>query len=61
MVLVQGASIPFLIVLGFAPFIWLVVVGMAVRNALMNASNPIFNAFAMDQVKPLERATWRPR
>ena len=56
-VIVEGASIPFLIVLGFAPFVWLVVAAMAVRNALMNASNPIFNAFAMDQVKPIERAT----
>ena len=43
--------------LGFAPWIWLVIIGMAVRNALMNASNPIFGAFAMERVKPLERAT----
>jgi hypothetical protein len=56
-VLVQGASIPFLVVLGFSPFLWTVVVAMAVRNSLMNAGNPIFNAFAMDQVSPPERAT----
>jgi MFS family permease len=30
---------------------------MAVRNSLMNAGNPIFSAFAMDQVSPSERAT----
>lgn len=57
-VLVQGASIPFIIVLGFAPWIGLVIVGMTVRNALMNAANPIFGAFVMERVKPLERATF---
>ena len=30
---------------------------MAVRNSLMNAGNPIFNAFSMEQVSPGERAT----
>ncbi len=30
---------------------------MAVRNSLMNAGNPIFSAFAMEQVSPGERAT----
>ena len=56
-VIVQAASIPFLVVLGFAPVIWLVVLAMAVRNSLMNAGNPIFSAFAMEQVAPIERAT----
>ncbi|MBA2718077.1 MAG: MFS transporter [Chloroflexi bacterium] len=56
-VIVQAASIPFLVVLGFAPVIWLVVIAMAVRNSLMNAGNPIFSAFAMEQVTPTERAT----
>jgi MFS family permease len=56
-VIVQGASIPFLIVLGFSPVLWTVIVAMAVRNSLMNAGNPIFNAFAMEQVTPAERAS----
>jgi MFS family permease len=56
-IVVQGASIPFLVVLGFSPMLWAVVGAMAVRNSLMNAGNPIFNAFAMDQVSPPERAT----
>jgi MFS family permease len=56
-VIVQGASIPFLVVLGFSPVIWTVIAAMAVRNSLMNAGNPIFNAFAMEQVTPGERAT----
>ena len=43
-------SIPFLVVLGFSPILWTVVIAMAVRNSLMNAGNPIFSAFAMDQV-----------
>ncbi|MBI3746185.1 MAG: MFS transporter [Chloroflexi bacterium] len=56
-VLVQGVSIPFLIVLGFSPFLWTVIAAMTVRNSLMNAGNPIANTFAMDRVSPPERAT----
>ena len=56
-VIVQGASIPFLVVLGFSPILWTVVAAMAVRSSLMNAGNPIFNAFAMETVDPAERAT----
>ena len=56
-VIVQGASIPFLVVLGFSPVLWTVIVAMAVRSALMNAGNPIFTAFAMEQVTAGERAT----
>jgi MFS family permease len=56
-VIVQGASIPFLAVLGFSPVLWTVVLALAVRNALMNAGNPIFSAFAMERVSAAERAT----
>ena len=56
-VIVQTASIPFLVVLGFSPVILMVILAMAVRNSLMNAGNPIFSAFAMEQVTPAERAT----
>ena len=56
-VIVQAASIPFLVVLGFSPLLWMVILALAVRNALMNAGNPIFSAFAMEQVAPAERAT----
>ncbi len=56
-VAVQGVSIPFLIVLGFSPILWPVILALAVRNALMNAGNPIFTAFAMEHVDPSERAT----
>jgi MFS family permease len=56
-VIVQAASIPFLAVLGFSPVLWMVILAMAVRNSLMNAGNPIFSAFAMEQVSAAERAT----
>ena len=56
-VIVQGASIPFLLVLGFSPILWTVIAAITVRNALMNAGNPIFTAFAMEQVSSAERAT----
>ena len=56
-VIVQAASIPFLVVLGFSPVLWSVILAMAIRNALMNAGNPIFTAFAMEQVTSAERAT----
>ncbi len=56
-VLVQGASIPFLVVLGFSPVLWTVIVALAVRNSLMNAGSPIFDAFAMERISPAERAT----
>ena len=56
-VLVQSSSIPFLLVLGFSPVLWTVIVAMTVRNSLMNAGSPIFDAFAMDRVSAAERAT----
>jgi predicted MFS family arabinose efflux permease len=56
-VTVQAVSIPFLVVLGFSPVLLTVVIAMAVRNSLMNAGNPIANAFAMEHVQPSERAT----
>ena len=56
-VLVQSSSIPFLLVLGFSPVLWTVVVALTVRNSLMNAGSPIFDAFAMDRVSAAERAT----
>jgi MFS family permease len=56
-VIVQAMSIPFLVVLGFSPILWTVILAMVVRNSLMNAGNPIFSAFAMEQVDPDERAT----
>ena len=61
MVIVQGASIPFLVVLGFSPVLWTVILAMAVRNSLMNAGNPIFSAFAMERVSPVSGRPCRRR
>ncbi len=57
-VLVQGVSIPFLVVLGFSPVLSTVIIAMMVRNSLMNAGNPIASAFAMEQLRPAERAVY---
>lgn len=55
-VVVQAASIPFLVILGFSPILWTVIVAITVRNSLMMSGNPISNAFAMEQVPDSERA-----
>jgi MFS family permease len=56
-VVVQAASIPFIIVLGFSPVLWMVVLALAVRNSLMNAGSPMVNAFSQEMVRRDERAT----
>jgi len=54
---VQLLSIPFLILLGYTPFVWLSAVGFLARAGLMNMANPLYTAFAMDAVKPERRPT----
>ena len=56
--IVQAASIPFLLVLGFVPVFWLVAASFVVRTALMNMGNPVYQAFAQEQIAPGERATY---
>jgi len=56
-VITQALSIPFLILLGFAPWFWLSVVAYLVRVALMNMSTPIYQTFVMERVDPSARAT----
>jgi MFS family permease len=56
--IVQAASIPFLLILGFVPVFWLVAVSFVVRTALMNMGNPVYQAFAQEQIPPGERATY---
>jgi MFS family permease len=56
-VLVQAVSIPFIVVLGFSPLLWTVVLALAVRNSLMNAGSPMITAFSQEQVRRDERAT----
>jgi MFS family permease len=57
-VLVQGASLPFLIILGYSGWFPLVVIALFVRGALMNMGNPIFTAFSMERIPERERATF---
>ncbi len=56
-VVTQALSIPFLILLGFAPWFWLSTVAYLVRVALMNMSSPVYQTFVMEQVEPSARAT----
>jgi MFS family permease len=57
-VLVQGASLPFLVILGFSDLFPLVVAALFVRGALMNMGNPIFTAYTMERIPERERATF---
>jgi len=56
-VLVQLLSIPFLILLGYAPLVSVSVLGFFARASLMNMGNPLYTAFAMDAVEPARRPT----
>jgi MFS family permease len=56
-VITQGLSIPFLILLGFAPWFWMSAAAYYVRVALMNMSGPVYQTFVMERVEPSSRAT----
>ncbi|MFN2195002.1 MAG: MFS transporter [Anaerolineales bacterium] len=56
-VVTQGLSIPFLIMLGFSPWFWLATLAYFVRLALMNMSNPVYQTFVMEHVDTGARAT----
>jgi MFS family permease len=56
-VITQGLSIPFMILLGFSPLIWVTAAAFYIRMALMNMSSPIYQNFVLEQVKPDDRAT----
>jgi len=53
----QGLSVPFLILLGFSPWFWLSAGAYYIRLALMNLSNPVYQTFVMERVDPEARAT----
>ncbi|NIV15496.1 MAG: MFS transporter [Aliifodinibius sp.] len=56
-VISQGLSIPFMILLGFSPIVWIGAAAFYFRMALMNMSSPIYQNFILEKVKPDERAT----
>jgi len=53
----QALSIPFLILMGFAPQFWMSAFAYYIRLALMNMSSPVYQAFVMERVDPSARAT----
>lgn len=57
-VLVQALSLPFLLVMGYAPYFSLVAVALLARGMLMNMANPVYMAFCMEQLPRRERATF---
>jgi MFS family permease len=56
-VITQGLSIPFLILLGFSPIFWVGAAAYYIRVALMNMSSPVYQTFVMEHVEPSSRAT----
>jgi MFS family permease len=57
LVITQLTSIPFLLLIGFSGIFWVSAAAFWVRAALMNMGNPLYSAFAMEQVPERERAT----
>lgn len=55
-VITQGLSIPFLVLLGFSPYFWASGLAYYIRVALMNMSGPIYQTFVMEKVDPSSRA-----
>jgi len=56
-VLGQGISLVFLLLIGFSPWPWLAVMGFLVRGAMMNMVAPLFDAFALEQSHESEHGT----
>lgn len=56
-VITQGISIPFLILLGFSPWFWVSAGAYYIRLALMNMSTPVYQTFVMEHVESSARAT----
>ena len=56
-VITQGLSIPFLAMLGFAPWFAMSAFAYYIRIALMNMSGPVYQTFVMEHVEPSARAT----
>jgi MFS family permease len=56
-VLTQGLSLVFLLLVGFSPLVGLAGVALLLRGVLMNMAVPLFSAFAMEQVPEQDQAT----
>lgn len=55
--LAQLLSIPFLMLLGFAPLLGVAVGAALLRGALFNMGSPLYDAFAMERSSPAARPT----
>jgi len=55
-VVTQGISIPFLVMLGYSPWFGISALAYYVRLALMNMSGPVYQTFVMERVEPEARA-----
>ena len=56
-VLTEAISVPFLLMIWWAPSLQFAVLGYVVRNVMMNMSGPVSNAFFMEGLEKEERAT----
>lgn len=56
-VVTQLGSLPFLLMIAYSPYLYVVTTGYIVRGALMNMGAPIGSAFMMEHVEEEERAT----
>lgn len=54
----QGAALPFILILAYVPFLPLVTLAMFVREAMMNAVNPIYTALGMQLLNEEEAAAY---
>ncbi len=53
----QGASLVFLLLIGFSPYLLLVAISFLLRGTLMNMAVPLYHAFAMEQTAAREQGT----
>ncbi|MHA1576442.1 MAG: MFS transporter [Candidatus Thorarchaeota archaeon] len=56
-VITEALSVPFLLMISWAPVLYLAVIAYVSRTALMNMSGPVANAFFMEGLTKEERAT----
>ncbi|MFO7836979.1 MAG: MFS transporter [Candidatus Thorarchaeota archaeon] len=56
-ILTEALSIPFLLMLGWAPILYIGVIAYVSRTVLMNMAGPVSNAFFMEGLTKKERAT----
>jgi MFS family permease len=56
-ILTEALSVPFLLMISWAPVLWLAVVAYVTRSVLMNMAGPVSRAFFMEGLRKEERAT----